>query len=40
MNKKIFTLDVNMLKTISMMFAHGKNLQTLEFAISTLVMFI
>lgn len=40
MNEKIFALDVNMPKTISLMFAHGKKIQMLKFAINTLVMFI
>ncbi len=36
----MFTLDVNMPKVNSMLFTHGKELETLEFGISKLTMLI
>jgi hypothetical protein len=39
-NGRMFTLDVNMLEVNSMLFTHGKGLETLEFGTSELAMLI
>jgi hypothetical protein len=40
MNGRMFTLDVNMPEVNSMLFTHGKELETLEFGTSELAMLI